>query len=73
MAVSTYLILPLDVNALSALIGRHRVTGLKKTQDPFISCLQETHFRLKDTYRQSEGMEYIHYADWGAGRATSTR
>ena len=23
----------------------------KKKQDPYICCLQETHFRLKDTYR----------------------
>ena len=26
-------------------------SGLKQKQDPYICCLQETHFRPKDTYR----------------------
>ena len=30
--------------------GKDWLNGYKK-QDPYISCLQETHFRPKDTYR----------------------
>ena len=33
-------------------------------QDPFICCLQETHFRLKDTYRlKVRGWENIFHAN----------
>ena len=27
------------------------LNGLKKKKDQYISCIQETHFRTKDTYR----------------------
>lgn len=30
---------------------------MNKKQDPFICCLQDTHFRWKDTQTESEGME----------------
>ena len=53
MAISTYLsIIILNVKGLNALIKRHRVANwifLKK--DASIRCLQETHFRAKDTHR----------------------
>ena len=29
----------------------------KRKQDPYICCLQETHFRLKDTQTKRKGME----------------
>ena len=55
MSVSTYLlIITLNVNGLNAPIKR-LVDWIKK-QEPTICCLQETHFRVKDTHRQSEGM-----------------
>ena len=44
----------LNVNGLSALMKRHRMgEWIKKTnkQDPYTCCLQETHFRSKDTHR----------------------
>lgn len=31
--------------------------NLKKKKDPTIFCLQETHFRFKDTQAESESME----------------
>ena len=30
---------------------RHRLVEWIQKQDPYIPCLQETHFRPKDTYR----------------------
>ena len=49
MTISTYLpIITVNVNALNALIKRHRVADQIKKQEPTICCLQETHFRVKD-------------------------
>ena len=51
MAISTYLsIVTLNVNRLNAPTKRHRLAGWIQKQDPYICCLQETHFRLRDTY-----------------------
>ena len=33
---------------------KDRVAEWKQKQDPFICCLQETHFRPQDTYRLKE-------------------
>ena len=52
MAINSYLsILTLNVNGLNAPIKRHRVTEWMRKQDPSKCCLQETHFRCKDTFR----------------------
>lgn len=52
MALKSYLsIVTLNVNVLNAPIKRHRVSEWIKKQDPLICCLQETHFRPKDTSR----------------------
>ena len=52
MAISTYLsIITLKVNGLNALTKRHRLAEWIQKEDSYICCLQETHFRLKDTYR----------------------
>ena len=52
MAINSYLsVLTLNVNGLNASIKRHRVTEWIRKQDPSICCLQETHFRPKDTFR----------------------
>ena len=42
-------IITLNANRLNAPIKRHRLAEWIKKQDPYISCLQETHFRSKDT------------------------
>ena len=44
-------VITLNVNGLNAPVKRHRVTEWIRKQDPSICCLQETHFRSKDTFR----------------------
>ena len=52
MAIGTYIsIITLNVNGLSAPTKRHRLAEWIQKQDPYICCLQETHFRPQDTYR----------------------
>ena len=41
----------LKVNGLNAPTKRHRLAEWIQTQDLYICCLQETHFRPRDTYR----------------------
>ena len=45
------LIITLNVNGLNAPTKRHRLAEWIQKQDPYICCLQETHFRPRDTYR----------------------
>ena len=52
MAIGTYIsITALNVNVLNAPTKRQRLSQWIQKQDPCICCLQETHFRSKDTYR----------------------
>ena len=45
-------------------IQRHRVTEWIRKQDPSICCLQETHFRTKDTFRlKVRGWRTIYHAN----------
>ena len=44
-------IITLSVNGLNAPTKRHRLAEWIQKQDPYICCLQEIHFRPKDTYR----------------------
>ena len=46
-----YSIITLSVNGLNAPTKRHRLAEWIQKQDPCICCLQETHFRPRDTYR----------------------
>ena len=39
------------MHRLNAPTKRHRLTEWKQKTDPYICCLQETHFRPSDTYR----------------------
>ena len=49
---SKKIIITLKVNRLNAPTKRHILAEwISKKQDPYICCLQETHFRPKDTYR----------------------
>ena len=58
MVIGAYIsITTLNVNGLNALSKRHRVAKWIQKQNPYIGCLQETHFRPRDTYTESEGME----------------
>ena len=50
--IGTYVsIITLNVNGLNAPTKRHRVAEWIQKQDPYICCLQDTHFRPRDTYR----------------------
>ena len=52
MVIGIYIsIINLNVNGLNAPTKRHRLTEWIQKQDPYMCCLQETHFRTRDTYR----------------------
>ena len=52
MVIRTYiLIITLNVNGLNAPTKRHRLAEWIHKQDLYICCLQETHFRSRDSYR----------------------
>ena len=52
MAIGPYIsIITLNVNGLNAPTKRNRLAKWIQKQDPYICCLQETHFRSQDTYR----------------------
>ena len=52
MVIGTYIsIITLNVNWLNDPNKRHRLAERIKRLDPYIYCLQETHYRPRDTYR----------------------
>ena len=52
MVIGTYiLIITLNVKELNAPTKTHRLPEWIQKQDPYIRCLQETHFRSGDTHR----------------------
>ena len=52
MVIGTYiLITTLNINGLNAPTKRHRQAEWIQKQDLYICCIQETHFRPRDTYR----------------------
>ena len=52
MAIGTYVsVFTLNINRLNAPTKRYKLAGWIQKQDPYICCLQETHFRPQDTYR----------------------
>ena len=52
MAISKYIsIITLNINGLNAPTKRHRLAEWIQKQGPYKCCLQETHFRTRDTYR----------------------
>jgi len=52
MATGSYFsIITLNVNGLNAPIKRQKLAEWIQNQDPYICCLQETHFKPRDTYR----------------------
>ena len=65
MVIGTYIsIITLNVNGLNAPIKRHRLAEWIQKQDPYICCLQETHFRPRDTYRlKVKGWKNIFHAN----------
>ena len=65
MVIGTYiLIITLNVNGLNAPTKRQRLAEWIQKQDPYICCLQETHFRPGDTYRlKVKGWKKIFHAN----------
>ena len=72
MAIETYVaIITLTVNRLNAPTKTHRLAEWKQKQDPYICCLQETHFRPQDTYRlKVRGWKNMFHANGKQKKAT---
>ena len=65
MVIGTYIsIVTLNVNELNAPTKRHRLAEWIQKQNLYICCLQETHFRPRDTYRlKVRGWKKIFHAN----------
>ena len=65
MATGSYLsIIPLNVNRLNAPTKRQRLAEWIQKQDPYLSCLQETHLKTRDIYRlKVKGWKNIFHAN----------
>ena len=54
MVIGTYIsTITLNINGLKAPTKRHRLAEWIQKQDLYICCLQQTHFRPRDTYRDT--------------------
>ena len=52
MVIGTYILkITLNVNGLNDPTKRYRLAEQIQKQDTYVRCLQETHFRSRDTYR----------------------
>ena len=51
MAITQILIIYLNANVLNAPTKKHWVTEWIQKQNPYTNCLQETHFKSRNTYR----------------------
>ena len=71
MVIGTYIsIITLNVNGLNAPIKRHRLAEWIQKQNPYICCLQETHFRPRETYRlKVRGWKKIFHANGNQQKA----
>ena len=71
MVIGTYIsIITLKVNGLNAPTKRRRLAEWKTKQDLYICCLQETHFRPRDTYRPKvRGWKMIFHANGNQKKA----
>ena len=65
MTTGPYLsIITLNTNGLNAPTKRQRLAEWIQKQDPYISCLQETHLKTRDTYRlKVKGWKNIYHAN----------
>ena len=60
----------MNVNGLNAPTKRHRLAEWIQKQDPYICCLQETHFRPRDMYRlKVKGWKKIFHANGNQKKA----
>ena len=71
MVIGTYIsIITLNVNGSNAPTKRHRLAEWIQKQEPYICCLQETHFRPRDTFRlKVRGWKKIFHANGNQKKA----
>ena len=71
MVIGTYIpIITLNVSGLNTPSKRHGLAEWIQKQDPYVCCLQETHFRPRDTYRlKVRGWKKILHANWNQKKA----
>ena len=71
MVIVTYVsIVTLSVNRLNAANKRQRLAEWIQKQDPYMCCLQKTHFRPRDTYRlKVRGWKKIFHANGNQKKA----
>ena len=71
MLIGTYkLITTLNVNGLNAPTKIHRLAEWILKQDTYLCCLQETHFRPRDTYRLNvRGWKMVFHANGNQQKA----
>ena len=71
MVIGTYIsIINLNINGLNAPTKRDRLAEWIQKEDPYICCLQETHFRPRDTYRlKVRGWKKIFHANGNQKKA----
>ena len=73
MAIGAYItIITLNVNGLNAPTKRHRLAEWIQKQDPYVCCLQDTHFRPIVTQAESERMEKYIPCKWEAKESRSS-
>ena len=71
MVIGTHIsIITLNMDGLNAPTKRHRLAEWLQKQDPYICCLQKTHFRPRDTYRlKVRGWKKIFHANGSQKKA----
>ena len=71
MAIRTYMLtIILNVNKLNDPNKRHRLAEWIRKQDPYICCLQETHFKPRNIYRlKVKGWKKIFHANGNQKKA----
>ena len=71
MVIGTYIsIITLNVNGFNAPTKRQTLAEWIQKQEPYICCLQETHFRPRDTYRlKVRGWKKIFHANGNQKKA----
>ena len=71
MVIGSYKqIITLNVNGLNAPTKRHRLPEGIQNQDPYIRCLQKTHFRSRETYRvKVRGWKKVFHANGNQKKA----
>ena len=74
MVIGIYVsIITLNVNGLNPPTERHRLAEWIQKQDPYICCLQETHFRGSGHIQtESEGMEKDNPCKWKSEESWSS-